>query len=199
MPTPEPCEYQAHPRLFWSESELGELRAKANHPVMAALRDDVLARCEHYVDPAHPAFIDNTLNRTDWVGAVPHCGHNWQKLPDLILAALLTDDARWEDTLASALRILTRDSSPFKAYIFAHEPRTGHDASLLGGPQRGLSSQCGMVPLMLDLLWDRLPDADRKAACDFLARDIVEPFLDYMLATGKDAGFVQNLGINTGW
>lgn len=199
MRSPAPLDYDAHPRLFWSEAELPDLRAKAADPAMAAVRDDVLARCERYVDPAHEAFIDNSLNRTNWVGAAPNCGRNWQKLPDLMLAAILTGEDRWYDVLASALRILTRDNSPLKAYIFAHAPKTKHDDSLLGGSQRCLSSQCGMVPLMLDLLWNRLPAADREAACDFLARDIVDPFLDYMLNTERDAGFGQHLGINIGW
>ncbi|MBI2439782.1 MAG: hypothetical protein HYV35_00235 [Lentisphaerae bacterium] len=199
MQTSEPIEDHAHPRLFWSESELPGLRAKADHPAMAAFLAKVLERCEQYLNPAHAAFIDNSLNRTDWVGAVPNCGRNWQKLPDLILAAILTDDARWFDTLAAALCILSKNNSPLKAYIFAHAPSTHHDDSLLGGSQRNLSSQCGMVPLMLDLLWNRLAKTDREAACDFLARDIVEPFLDYMLNAEKDAGFGQNLGINLGW
>lgn len=211
----KPGESLPHPRLFWSESELPGLRAKANHPAMAAVRADVLERCKQYLDPAHEAFIDNSLNRTDWVGAVPNCGRNWQKLPDLILAAILTDDPRWADMLAAVLRVLTpacsamrsashsiagrQDNSPLKAYIFAHAPSTHHDDSLLGGSQRCLSSQCGMVPLILDLLWNRLAEDDRQAACDFLARDIVEPFLDYMLNAEKDAGFSQNLGVNIGW
>jgi hypothetical protein len=188
-----------HPRLFWSESELPGLRAKAAHPAMAALRDEVLARCGQYRDPAHPAYIDYSLNRTDWVGAVPNCGRNWQKLPDLLLAALLTGDPRWDDMLASALRILTTDSSPIKAYIFAHAPKTHHDASLLGGAQRSFSSQCGMVPLMLDWLWNRLSGEDRAAACEFVNRDTVEPFLAYMLDSTTEAGFSQNLGINLAW
>lgn len=199
MPASAPANGLAHPRLFWSPSDLPALRAKAGHPAMAAVLADALARCEQYLDPAHPAFIDNSLSRTDWVGAVPACGRHWQKLPDLILASLLTDDPRWPAALAAALRVLTQDSSPIKAYIFAHAPSTHHDDSLLGGSQRCLSSQCGMVPLMLDLLWDRLPEADRAAACDFLARDIVEPFLDYMFDPEREAGFGQNLGINIGW
>jgi hypothetical protein len=198
MTISKPIEENAHPRLFWSESELPALRAKAAHPAMAAFRAKVLARCEQYVDPAHAAFIDNSLNRTDWVGMAPNCGHNWQKLPDLILAALLTDDKRWFGTLASTLRVLTQDDSPIKAYFWAHAPGVQADA-LLGGVQRCLSSQCGMIPLMLDLLWHRLSEADRKAACDFLSRDIVEPFLEYMLNAAKDAGFGQNLGVNLGW
>lgn len=192
-------ESNAHPRLLWSESERASLRAKARHPAMAAFRDSVLARCEQYVDPSHAAYVNNGLSRTDWIGAAPHCGHNWQKIPDLILAAILTDDPRWPGVLAGALRVLTQDPSPVKAYIFAHAPSTHHDDSLLGGRQRGITSQCGMIPLMLDLLWDRLSESDRAAACDFLARDIVEPFLDYILDPVKDAGFSQNLGVNLGW
>ncbi len=189
----------SHPRLFWSDSELPGLRAKAGDPDMARLRAQVLARCERYLDPGDPLFIDNSLTRTEWVGAVPNCGRQWPKLPDLILAALLTDDSRWRAALAGALRVLTRDDSPLKCYIFAHAPVTHHDGSLLGGAQRSFSSQCGMVPLMLDLLWNHLPEEDREAACDFLRRDIVDPFLAYMLDSPTDAAFAMNLGVNLGW
>ncbi|MBI3987883.1 MAG: hypothetical protein HY343_13240, partial [Lentisphaerae bacterium] len=54
-----------HPRLFWGESELPALRAKGDHPELAAFRAGVLERCEQYLDPALAAFIDNSQNRTD--------------------------------------------------------------------------------------------------------------------------------------
>ncbi len=196
MTSPDPA---SHPRLFWSASERQGLRAKATVPALALLQDRVLARCEHYLDPAHPLFIDNGQCRTDWVGAVPNCGRHWPKLSDLILADLLTDDPRWSGALAGALRVLTRDASPLMCHIFAHAPVTHHDGSLLGGRQRCFSTQCGMVPLMLDLLWDRLPPDDREAACTFLTRDTVDPFLAYLLDSPTDAAFAMNLGVNLGW
>lgn len=45
-----------HPRLFWSKDEMAGLRAKAVHPEMAALRAEILARCESYLDSKHKYF-----------------------------------------------------------------------------------------------------------------------------------------------
>lgn len=188
-----------HPRLLWNAGEVAGLRAKAGHPSMAALLEAVRGRCEGYLDPSGAAYIDTRLNRTELVGVTHGCGHTWQKLPDLILAALLTDDERYADLLTRVLRVFTQDGSPIKAYIFSHAPETGHDRSLLGGAQRNLTSQCGMIPLMLDLLWDRLDEGDRRAACEFLEREIVDPFLAFMLDDPRAAGFGQHLGINIGW
>ena len=107
-----------HPRLFWNRAEMQALRDKAADPRMAALRDAVLARCSRYADPAHPAFIDTTLQRAELIGVTHGCGHTWPKLPDLILAALLTDDARWFELLAGVLRVLplTGVVLPFVSY-----------------------------------------------------------------------------------
>ena len=192
----------AHPRLFWSADEVAGLRAKADHPKMATLRDQVLEQCAGYVDPEHADFIDTSLNRTELVGVTHGLGHTWQKLARVILAAVLTDDERWFDLLADVLKVFTQDPSPMKAWIFKHVggPTTHHDRSLLdGGPQKNLASQCGTIPLMLDLLWDRLASADRDAACAYLDREFVQPYLKYVLDAPEQPGYQQNLGINLAW
>lgn len=189
----------AHPRLFWNQGEVEALRAKAAHPEMAALRDRILALCETYVDRTHKDFIDTGLSRKDLVGVTHNCGHTWPKLTNLILAAILTDDPRWPDLLTRVLRVFTQDPSPMQARIFSHWQHCGFDDSLLGGVQKNLTSQGGMIPLMLDLLWDRLGGDDRRAACDFLNREIVEPFLRYALDESKDAAITPYLGVNPCW
>lgn len=192
-------EHDLHPRVFWSPDEIPALRAKAGSPRMAALLAEVLARCAGYCDPAHPTYIDTTLTRTDLVGSGAEDGHTWPKLPALILASILTDDPRWPDKLAAVLRVLTQDPSPLQARIFSHTGLTHHDQSLMGGRERNLIAQCGTIPLIYDLLHDRLAPADRAAARAYLHREIVDPFIDYLLDDQTGRAFKAGLGINIGW
>lgn len=188
-----------HPRIFWSQADVAAQRAKARNPRMATLLTEVLSRCAGYCDPNHASYIDTTLNRTELVGECADVGHTWQKLPALILATMLTDDARWPEKLAAVLRVMTQDRNPLKARIFAHVPATHHDHSLLGGRERNLVSQCGMIPLMYDLLHDRLSDSDRAAARAYLLKEIVDPFVDFLLDEQTGKAFRAGLGINIGW
>jgi hypothetical protein len=189
----------AHPHLFVSAAELPALRAKAGHPALAEFMGQVIARAEAYLDPSRQEYIDLSLDRTQLVGVTHSLGHTWRKLPDLLLLHLLTGEARWTAVLTAVLRTMTQDPSPMKAYIFAHAPSTNHDRSMLGGAQRCLSTQCGMIPLMYDCLYDQLSAADRLACEDYLRREVVEPYLNFMLDAGREPGFGQHLGINIGW
>ncbi|MBI2442079.1 MAG: hypothetical protein HYV35_12005 [Lentisphaerae bacterium] len=185
-----------HPRIFFGPEDIAILRGKATHPRMQAVLKETLQRCEDYCAPGNAAWINTDVDRTALIGTGANCGHLWRKLPDLLLAGLVTDDPRWNRKLVEILRNITTRSEPIEATIFGG----GGEHSLLGvlGNQHKLVTlQCGLIPLMYDSLYNELAPAEQQAGRRYLEREVVEPFLQYLLEPGKMRR--GGLGVNLNW
>lgn len=186
-------EKNLHPRIFFGPEDVPALRAKAAHPRMKTILNEVLQRCEGFCAPGSETWINTDVDRTALIGVGADCGHLWRKLPDLLLASLLTDDPRWKKKLADILRGITARTEPIKATIFGGQG----DHSVLIGHHKLVVGQCGMIPLMHDLLYHDLTAADQTASRRYLNQEIVEPFLERLLGpkmTGRGG-----LGVNLSW
>lgn len=185
-----------HPRIFFGAEDVAGLRAKAKHPRLQEVLKQVLQRCEGYCTPSDPAWINTEVDRTALIGAGAGCGHLWRKLPDLLLAGVVTDDPRWNNKLADILRNISTRPEPIKATIFSG---TGDHSLLgvLGEKHKSVVSQCGIIPLMHDLLYNALSPADQAASERYIEREIVEPFLQYLLGSGTIRRL--GLGVNINW
>ncbi len=169
-------ENDIHPRLFFGPADISALQEKARSGFPARALREILRRCEGYLAPASPIYVDTDGGPAAlFAGVAPEALHAaGDVLHTLAFAHILTADTRWADKAVAMLRIM-----------LAVDGRS----DLLEQ-----AAQSGQLAVAYDLLDAVLDDATRRTLRTYLRITAVEGYRKRRL--GSMGAYIWGLGTN---
>ncbi len=183
---------RAHPRLLCTAAELAAVRARVGSGVEALAYQEMLRKCDEYIDPKSPRYVDWPSRKQRYWHDRGGATHLTKCFEELAWAGVLSGEGKY---IAGARNIVLT--------IIRERVIDGIGGLNYGQPYGGWLSQpldaghsSRSLAVFYDLLYDHLSDAERAEVRSYITGTYLAYFHDYMKKLPADPRYPGVLGHN---